>query len=547
MSLHNAFGLRPFQPWIAAVVPLICPQLIGRAPASGRTCPESRTKSDKVRTLPDVVPYNFVQDGASGAIRGGCVQDSGHGDLAEVSTVGEFARRLTRLREEAGLTVRDVAAAVDVPSSTIGGYFGGRHLPPARQLDLLPRMLAVCGIRDPDVVALWVAALARVRRAPGRRYREETAPYRGLASFQEADTEWFFGREDLTERLVAMLGKCYAAGGGLLVVVGPSGSGKSSLLRAGLLAALREGRVDVEGSSRWPHILFTPGSHPMTELAAQLSTTGQDTDETRRALSAQLGEGTGLLRLAARVANPDPLTEPKVPLLLVVDQFEEVFTSCTDPQERDAFLAVMAAAGEADPEGRPRDATLGTGAAAVVVIGLRADFYAQALQHPQLTDALQDAQLVVGPMTKEQVCRAITEPARKARLELDQGLLELLVRDLAPIGLRNPMGAHDAGALPMLSHALLVTWKRSLPGRLTVAGYRDSGGIEGAVAATAEAAFRVLEPRQQELTRRLFLRMVHIGEGSADTRRRVPRDELILGGGRERADRRARSSPAPVH
>jgi len=279
------------------------------------------------------------------------VEDGDNSGLAEISTIAEFAGELTRAREEAGLTVRDVAAAVNMPSSTVGGYFGGRHLPPVRQLDLLPRILAVCGIRDPDVVALWTAALARLRRAPGRGPRDESAPYRGLASFQEADTEWFFGREELTDRLITMLGTCYTAGRGLLVVVGPSGSGKSSLLRAGLLAALREGRVDIEGSSRWPHILFTPGSHPMTELATRLAArTGHDPDEILRALSTPAARSSEFLRLAALAANPQAPAQPPVPLLLVVDQFEEVFTSCADPKEREAFLAVMAAAGEADPE-----------------------------------------------------------------------------------------------------------------------------------------------------------------------------------------------------
>jgi len=410
-------------------------------------------------------------------------------DPDQIRTRQEFAAALTLLRESAGLTVRDVARKLDVPSATIGGYFSGRHVPPLKPPDQLARILSVCGVSDPAEIQKWLEALGRVRRAPGRRPADAPVPYRGLKSFQPEDAEWFYGRRQLTDALLEKFRDCYRHGG-LLAVVGPSGSGKSSLLRAGLIPELRSGTLGIPGSADWPLILLTPGARPARELAGRL---------------AAVADGA-----------PGDGGAPDQRVVIVVDQFEETFTSCQDETERLAFIRALCAATDRDRE-----------PAALVVIGFRADFYSRALRYPELVTALQSRQVLVGPMTEEELRSAITGPARRAGLDFEDGLVEVLLRDLAPAANRpEPPAAHEAGALPLLSHALLATWERSGEGRLTVAHYRDTGGISGAVAASAEEVYAGLTSSQQEMARRIFTRLVHVSDNTASTRRRVPRSEL---------------------
>src|SRR5207248_4465367 len=216
-------------------------------------------------------------------------------------------------------------------------------------------------------------------------------------------------------------------------------------------------------------------------------------------------------------------------IVVVVDQFEEVFTACSDDERRVFVAALCAAARVRSADLHEKDTGIGR-TPALVVLGLRADFYANALRDPLLARALQKAQVVVEPMTEAELRRAITEPARLARLDLEDGLVEVLLRDLAPAagGSVSAGSAHDAGALPLLSHALLATWQRRRRGRLNVADYNDSGGIRGAVAQTADAVYDGLSEVQQRLARHLFLRLVHLADDVPDTRRRIPRTELIL-------------------
>ena len=189
--------------------------------------------------------------------------DPGQPDPGRIAGQLDFGRELTLARQRAGLTVREVARAVGIPASTAGDYFAGRHLPPPSQPGLLPKILRVCGETDPARLSEWASTLNRIRRGPGRRPAATAAPYRGLASFQPEDAAWFFGREDLTERL-AGLATAAPPPGVPLTVVGPSGSGKSSLLRAGLIPSLPD-----RPARRLA--LFTPGAAPLRELAGQLA------------------------------------------------------------------------------------------------------------------------------------------------------------------------------------------------------------------------------------------------------------------------------------
>ncbi|MEV6153985.1 helix-turn-helix domain-containing protein [Nonomuraea sp. NPDC052129] len=440
--------------------------------------------------------------------------DPGRSDPGRIATRQEFARELSSLRERAGLTVRQVAAKAGAygAHSTLGDWFAGRGLPSTSSRDLLVRVLEVCGVADPAEAGAWLAAWRRVRRAPGRRVAGPE-PYRGLAAFQPEDAGWFFGRRALTGRLLEQVAGMRAAGGGVRLVVGPSGSGKSSLLRAGVVAALRDGALP--DSAHWPVIVTVPGARPVAELAARLAALA---DVPAGEIAAVVREDPGA---AARYVGRAGVGDR--PLVLVVDQFEEVFTECGDEAERRGFIAAVRAAA-APPGG------------ALVLLGLRADFYAAALRHSELVALAQDGQLAVGPMEEAELREAIVEPARRAGVEIEDGLVELLLRQVAPSGgVAAGGGAHEVGVLPLLSHALYTTWRQGQGRSLTVAAYHAVGGIEGAVAASADAVHDGLIGRRRELARRLFLHLVHVAPDAADTRRRATVAELLDGGDGEEA------------
>ncbi|MFN2470887.1 MAG: PQQ-binding-like beta-propeller repeat protein [Gaiellaceae bacterium] len=277
-------------------------------------------------------------------------------------------------------------------------------------------------------------------------------PYKGLLPFELEDSDLYFGREQLLDDLAARLSDV-----SFLAVVGASGSGKSSLVRAGVVPALRRSSAEELRTA-----IFSPGAHPLDELPP------------------------------ARGAA-----------VVVVDQFEEVFTLCRDEQERCEFIEALLEL--AAPERR-------------VVVCLRADFYGQCAEYPRLASALEDHQALVGPMTEEELRRAIERPAELAGLLLEPGFVEAILRDL--VG--------QPGALPLLSHSLLETWKRRSGRMLTLIGYLQSGGVQGAIAKTAETVYRAaFSPEQQVLARNTFLRLTELGQGTEDTRRRVAIEELI--------------------
>lgn len=395
---------------------------------------------------------------------------------AGIETRADLARALTALRSRSGLTVRELAKRLDMPAATVGDYFSGRHLPGPAQQGLFTAVLRECGVGT-DELDGWLDALTRVRLTSDGRVGQVPAPYRGLEPFQTEDAELFFGREAATEDILARLAWLGSADGAgsdslaLLFVIGPSGSGKSSLLRAGVEAQVRAGALDAGGGGRWSTAVITPGDAPVQTLRACVGSS----DGERR--------------------------------LIIIDQFEELFGAVGTQQK--LFLDELA--------GSRRPGT-------VVVAGLRADFYQAAVSEPMLLAALRRTQVLVGPMTEEEVRRAIVEPARCAGVLVEDGVVELLLADLAPGG---PTGfAHEAGTLPLLSHALLATWERAQRNRLTIEDYREVGGLRGAVRQSAEELYEQLTPDEQALARQLFCRMVRVGEDAPLTRRRVARHEL---------------------
>jgi WD40 repeat protein/class 3 adenylate cyclase len=318
-------------------------------------------------------------------------------------------------------------------------------------------------------------------------------PYKGLAAFEADDAEYFFGREELVAELTARL-----AGTRFLAVVGPSGSGKSSVVRAGLLPEVWAGALP--GSEDWQTLVLTPGAHPLNELAVRLSALSGDRPA---AMLRDLEADHRALELAVRNALADQPAELK--LLLVVDQFEEIFALCHDATERRAFIDALLYAVEAE-EGR-----------AVVVPTIRADFYGRCADYPRLAARMSDG-LLVGPMSEEELRAAIEQPAAVVGLRLEPGLAGVILDDVAG----------EPGALPLLSHALLETFERRRGAELTLSGYAASGGVAGAIAQTADTVHDAFSPEQQAIARNIFLRLTELGEeGTQDTRRRVAPGELV--------------------
>ncbi|MCI3935511.1 WD40 repeat domain-containing protein [Streptomyces sp. AN091965] len=396
-----------------------------------------------------------------------------------------------------------------------------------------------------------------------RRARQSTSdtrggecPYPGLAAFAERQAGWFFGRDRLTAELLVRLDERVRAGGALAVVA-PSGAGKSSLLQAGLLPALARGALP--GSAGWPRLRLTPTARPLGALAAQLARASGVSPE---AAAEAVADGPrACVALACGTAPPAAVREGqdgadggaddedrgpgtgRVRLVVVVDQLEELFTECGSPQDRQAFLDVLKGLAQADSDG--------TGPAGLVVLGLRSDFYTPCASDPWLRSVLQSGQLVVAPMTEPELRQAIVLPSREAGLDVEPGLAEILLRDLgmAAPALAGPaaravdpgpaalpeghspvppaVARYETGRLPLLAHALRATWQQRHGHLLTVEGYRATGGIDRAVATAADRALATLDESGQATARQLLLRLVHIGDGTEDTRRRTHRDRLL--------------------
>ncbi len=349
-------------------------------------------------------------------------------------------------------------------------------------------------------------------------------PYKGLQYFDEGDAALFFGRELLTAELVSQIrDMLFLRGEGdalrgccFLAVVGASGSGKSSVVRAGLVPALKsdqplvDGKRPPPGSSHWLTRIITPTQHPLEALAISLTRDTESVTAAATLVDDMQREPRSLHFYVQRLLNPSSSSNDQGEgfLLLVVDQFEELFTLCRSEPERIAFLDNLLTAAQGP---------------ALVIIVLRADFYAHCAQYPRLRQALCSRQEYIGPMDAGELRRAIEEPARQGGWEFEPGLVDLILRDVGASQDSSP----EPGALPLLEHALLETWQRRRGRTLTLQGYAEAGGVHGAIARTAEGVYARLDPQQQILARRIFLRLTELGEGTQDTRRRVSLQELL--------------------
>ena len=378
-----------------------------------------------------------------------------------------------------------------------------------------------------------LAVVERRTRLGGRGEMEAAAsgprwvhgcPYRGLLPFGEADAEVFYGRERLTTELAVSMARRVSSGG-LVVVTGASGAGKSSLLRAGLLPALAQGLL-VQGSEHWPQMVITPTRDPLTELATHLAVLGgADTVAIRDGLVqhpvlAHLAFRQAAAADAARRSQGPLSADRAARLVLIVDQFEQIFTLSPGSHretERQAFIAALHAAATS-PVG-PDD-----GPPALVVIVVRGDFWDRCAAYPELADALQDGPFVVGPMTDSDLRLAITGPADAAGLRIEDSLTDTVVGDL-----RETPGNDAVGTLPLLSQAMLLTWENRDGNLLTGHGYGQAGGVNLAVQTSADAVFDSFTADQQKLAQRLLRHMTVVGRDGRLTRRPVDRTELYSG------------------
>jgi serine/threonine protein kinase len=325
---------------------------------------------------------------------------------------------------------------------------------------------------------------------------EQVNPYKGLRPFLEVDAEDFFGRQALIERLSNHLFEPSSlVEKRLLAVVGPSGSGKSSVVKAGLVPALRRGAIP--GSEKWFITEMIPGTDPFEELEAALLRIAVNPPVSM--LEQLKDDERGLLRAVLR-ALPDGDSQ----LLLVIDQFEELFTLTKVKDEREQFLKGILNA-VSDPGSRLR-----------VVLTLRADFYDKPLQYIEFGELIRQNTEVVLPLSEEELVEAITRPSENAGVDLEPGLVSTIIADLK----------EQPGALPLLQFALTELFEQREGNQLTLNIYEAIGGVVGALGCRAEELYTGLDDVGREAIRQLFLRLVIPGEGGEDTRRRVLRSEL---------------------
>ncbi len=391
-----------------------------------------------------------------------------------------------------GCTNQDIAQQLYITVATVKWHM--RHL--YRKLHVRSRVQAICRARELDLIGPEAEADTGTRGSTATYVvlPEPQNPYKGLRAFQATDARDFFGREALIQKLVSRMNEKTRLER-FLAVVGPSGSGKSSLVRAGLVPALWRG--DITGSERWFVVEMIPGLRPLDELEIALSRVAADRSEDVREHLDR--DADGLLRIAALIL-PNDGSE----LVLIIDQFEETFTLVEDETVRTRFLDLIYHA-VTDPRSRVR-----------VVVTLRADFYDRPLHYPQFGELLRQRMETVLPLSAEELEAAIVKPAARVGVLFEDGLVPTITAE----------ANYQPGALPLLQYALTELFERRSGRTLTHQAFHDIGGATGALAQRAEELFREQDDTSKETIRQMFLRLVTLGEGTQDTRRRVHLSEL---------------------
>ena len=465
--------------------------------------------------------------------------------MAEQLALG-FGGLLRQLRAEAGLTQEELAEAAGLSPRSVSDLERGINRTARKDTaELLASALGLAGPARPAFVAAArgrtpaeevLAALREAAAAEG----PAPGPYLGLVPFEERDAQLFYGRDELADRLVRRLAD-RLDGAGILLVAGESGSGKSSLLRAGLLPRLAAGALG-PGSERWPRRVIRPTASPLRELAMHLAEmAGADPVSVYRSLSAAPGEAPMLAEQAARTATgrgADPGSGgpagaaagvPPPRLVLVVDQFEELFTAGEDGDvgavEREAFVTALHAAATipAGPRGLPP---------ALVVAAVRADYLGRLIAYPPLKAALDAGLFTVGPMSEAELRLAVTGPAAEAGLVIEPALVQAVIAELRD----EAGGGLGTGVLPLMSQAMAATWERREGNELTLRGYRRAGGVADAVNRGAQAAYDSLTRPQKDAARLIFAQLTVTTAGGRVARRRCRRADLSSRGTQMAAD-----------
>jgi len=419
--------------------------------------------------------------------------------IDKFTTFGDFLRFL---RRRAGITQLELSIAVGYSDAQISRLEQNLRLPDIPTIEA--RFVPALGLEDePAVVTHLIDLAANLRREDAPVLG--LCPYKGLNFFDEADADLFVGRENLTakllDRVLGLVSPTESDSARFLAVIGASGSGKSSLVRAGLVPALRWNPKTVN----WPIHFLTPTVHPLESLALSLTHENGSVNIAARLMD-DLEQDPRSLKLFIKKELQECGGEHS---LLVIDQFEEVFALCRSEVERAAFINNLMTAASVDD------------GPVVAIITLRADFYAHCAGYDRLRDVLSRQQEYIGEMSAGELRRAIEEPARRGHWEIEPGLVDLLLHDVGS----------EPGALPLLSHALFETWHRRRGREMTMSGYAASGGVRGAIAETAEAVFTdQFTKEQQVIARRVFIRLTELGDEneSIETRRRVTTSELII-------------------
>jgi serine/threonine protein kinase len=384
---------------------------------------------------------------------------------------------------------KEIAQRLTVTLSTVKWYVNQIY----SKLGVRSRVQAMVRARELNLLAKSSEALSLTHIQTEDFHPEN--PYKGLHAFQSADNQDFFGREKVTTKLVKRLGEVHEFAR-FLAVIGPSGSGKSSLVKAGLIPALWRG--EVAGSEKWFIVEMLPGTHPVDELEIALIRVAANQSGS---LHEQLSrDRRGLIR-AAQLILPNDGSE----LVLVIDQFEEVFTLLEDEAARGGFLDLLYTA-VTEPRSRVR-----------IIITLRADFYDRPLHYADFGELVRSRMETVLPLSAQELERAISKPAERAGASFDQGLVASIVAEVN----------YQTGALPLLQYALTELFEQRKGRLLTREAYDTIGGSVGALARRADEAYLDFDDIGQQAARQMFLRLVTLGEGVEDTRRRVLRSELL--------------------
>jgi serine/threonine protein kinase/WD40 repeat protein len=389
-----------------------------------------------------------------------------------------------------GRSNKEIAQDLTITLGTVKWYVNQIY----SKMGVRSRVQAIVRARELNLIARDGDSDSAIQPVSTEAFQPEN-PYKGLRAFTAADHKDFFGREKLVEKLLRRMAETgeYSR---FLAVVGPSGGGKSSVVKAGLIPAIWRG--DLPGSEKWFVAEMLPGAQPLDELEiALIKIANQHAGSIREQLER---DANGLLRVAQLI-----LPEDGSDLLLAIDQFEETYTLSTDEAARQHFLDLLVAAVTA-PRSRVR-----------VVITLRADFYDRPLHDPHFGDLLRSRLETILPLSAEELELAIVRPAASVGVAFEPGLVTTIVADVK----------YQPGALPLLQYALTELFEARQGRLLSREAYQRIGGISGALARRAEELYTSLPPADAAAAQQMFLRLVTLGEGVEDTRRRVPHAELL--------------------